>query len=73
MINVTKGLIKLTECECIPQDDKEILMNIVDDTISRRRELYELVNRKPVVKSVDQSLLKSYESFIDLVQNFKTC
>lgn len=69
---MVSGLIKLTECECLSQDDKEILMNIIDDAISRRRELYES-NRKPVVKSVNQSLLKSYESFIDLVQNFKTC
>ena len=64
--------IKLTECECLSQDDKEILMNIIDDAISRKRQLYES-DRKPVAKAIDQSLLKSYESFEDLVQNFKTC
>jgi len=69
---MTNGLIKLTECECISQDDKEILMNIIDDAISRRRELYES-DRMPALKSVDQSLLKSYESFVELVQHFKTC
>ncbi len=69
---MVNSVVKLTECKCLSQNDKEILMNIVDDAISRRRELYES-DRKPALKSVDQSLLKSYESFIELVQHFKTC
>jgi len=65
--------IKLTECKCISQDDKEILVNIIDDAISMRRESYESAGRKLAGKSLDLELLKSYEKFEDLVQNFKTC
>ncbi len=69
---MANGLIKLTGCECLHQEDKELLDIMIYDAILRRRELYES-ERKQAAKSTDLSLLKSYESFIDHVQNFKTC
>lgn len=70
---VNEKSVNLSQCTCISQDDKEILMNIVDDAVEIRRELYESINRKPIERSIDQKLLKSYENFIELVQHFKTC
>lgn len=65
--------IKLSKCECISQDDKEMLMNMVEDAISKRRESYGSFDRKPAGRATDISLIKSYERFIELVQHFKTC
>lgn len=69
---MTTKLIKLANCERIFQEDKDMFVNIIIDAIDRREEIYKS-RTKPLAKSMDQELLKSYELFSDLVQNFKTC
>ena len=69
---MTNKSINLENCECISQDDKEMFANIIGDATDRREELYKS-RANPFLKSRDQELLKSYELFEDLVQNFKTC
>jgi hypothetical protein len=64
--------IKLENCECMSQEDKEIFVNIIGDARDRREEVYKSRTNQSL-KSMDQELLKSYEIFDDLVQNFKTC
>jgi hypothetical protein len=70
--NTTTKSINLSNCECISQDDKEIFVNIIDDAIYRREELHKS-RTKLTTRHIDQELLKSYELFSELVQNFKTC
>ncbi len=69
---MTTKSISLANCECISQDDKEMFVNIIVDATDRREELYKR-RTNPLLKSRDQELLKSYELFEDLIQNFKTC
>jgi hypothetical protein len=62
----------LANCECMSQDDKEMFVNIIGDAIDRREEIYKS-RTKLSSKHTDQEILKSYEMFSELVQNFKTC
>lgn len=69
---MTTKSIKLENCACMSQEDKEIFVNIISDARNRRDELYKS-RTNPSLKFIDQELQKSYELFDDLVQNFKTC
>lgn len=69
---MTTKSIKLENCECMSQDDKEMFVNIIEDAINRREELHKSRTNLSV-RHTDQELLKSYELFSVFVQNFKTC
>lgn len=64
--------INLENCECMSQEDKVMFANIIGDAIDRREELHKSHTRL-LSKQIDSELLKSYELFSELVQNFKTC